>query len=143
MPGKFKRVSKDGLPKSFRLRKNPETNRITHPVKTGSKLNVRSKLEEQTIAIFEKFKIDFIYEPTLLIEGRKIKPDFFLSKHNLFIEICGLRGMPYYNDRQGYKKKLYDKYDIPVVFVDVNNQRQLKLKLLAELSQRKIIKNHL
>jgi len=68
-------------------------------VETESGLLVRSKYERECVKFFEDNNVEFQYEPLILLSGRQYRPDFFLPKYNLFIELCGYNHMPFYRDR--------------------------------------------
>jgi hypothetical protein len=87
-------------------------------IETLSGINVRSSYEKACADLFYQNNIKFQYEPLMLLEGRKFRPDFFLPDFNLFVEICGYNHQPYYRDRINYKKQIYDKNGLNAVFID-------------------------
>ncbi|MFH1688422.1 MAG: hypothetical protein ABIE70_12995 [bacterium] len=78
-------------------------------------------------------RIEFQYEPLMLVGGRQVRPDFYLPGVNLFIEICGFNHMPHYRQRVAEKKKMYSAAQLPSVFIDYHNASQLRQQLAAAL----------
>ena len=105
--------------------------RSTPTVETESGLMVRSKYEKECVRFFEDNNIEFQYEPLILLSGRQYRPDFFLPKYNLFIELCGYNHMPFYRDRVAQKRKLYEHHNLRAVFINYNGSGSLP-KLLRE-----------
>jgi hypothetical protein len=106
--------------------------KLTEPgVETSFGLKVRSNYEKETAEYFVQNNIEFQYEPLILLHGRQFRPDFYLPKHNLFIEICGYNHMPHYRLRIAKKKQLYSKYGLNSVFIDYDGKGSLS-KLIAE-----------
>jgi len=123
--GYKKRLSKKGRwvpPRGadIKISKFPEPG-----VETSDGLKVRSLYEKQAVEFFKENNIEFQYEPLMLLHGRQFRPDFYLPKHNLFIEICGYNHMPYYRIRVEKKKHLYSKYGLNAIFIDYNGNGSL------------------
>lgn len=102
-------------------------------VKTASGLAVRSKYERECVRFFEDNKIEFQYEPLILLAGRQYRPDFYLPEYNLFIELCGYNHMPFYRDRNAYKRELYHQHKLKALFIDYNGKGSLPEILRKEL----------
>jgi hypothetical protein len=138
---KRKRPQKDGRPLAVRSRKQPR-NKIHEPqLDSSSGIKVRSKLEQKCVDILRSHKINFQYEPLILLSGKQLRPDFYLPDYNLFIEICGLRKMPYYDERYNSKEKLYEIYSLDVIIIEANSTKDVENKLLKSFQVRKIISN--
>jgi hypothetical protein len=93
---------------------------------TESGIKVRSKYEQRCADYLYTCGITFQYEPLILLEGRKYRPDFYLPHYNLFIEICGYGHMPFYNDRIRQKKRVYEKEKINAIFILYNGRGSLE-----------------
>jgi len=61
---------------------------------TYKKVQMRSKLESKVAMFLDGLKIKWIYEPTtfLLSDGIMYKPDFYLPKLKMWIEVKGVIG---------------------------------------------------
>jgi hypothetical protein len=128
-----KRIRKDGRPVPGRGLRLPRKQRFQRELPTASDIRVRSQYEKHCVAYFESNRIQYHYEPVLLLGGRQYRPDFFLPEYNLFVEICGYGHMPYYRDRVVQKKQIYNKYQIPVLFLHYNGKGSLEKLLYEEL----------
>jgi hypothetical protein len=137
---KRKRINKDGRPLSVRVRKQSGKKILEPHLDSSTGIKVRSKLEQKCIDIFQSNKIRFQYEPLILLSGKQLRPDFYLPDHNLFIEICGLRKMPYYDERYNAKEKLYEIYNLDVIIINATTTKSVEKKLLESLKIKKIIK---
>ncbi len=93
-------------------------------------IKVRSTYEQRTVAYLKKIGLKFQYEPLLLLDGRQYRPDFFLPELNLFLEICGMNHMPYYNEHIEKKKRLYEKHNLKAVFISYSGKGSLE-KIIA------------
>ena len=100
-------------------------------IETTNGIKVRSSYEKQAVEFFTKSNIEFQYEPLILLHGRQFRPDFYLPKLNLFIEICGYNHMPHYRLRIAKKKQLYSKYNLKAIFIDYDGKGSLS-KLISE-----------
>ena len=137
---KRKRIKKDGRPLSVRVRKQPRKKILDPHLDSSTGIKVRSKLEQKCIDIFKTNNIKFQYEPLILLSGKQLRPDLYLPNHNLFIEICGLRKMPYYDERYKSKEKLYEIYNLDVIIINATTTKSVEKKLLESLKFKKIIK---
>lgn len=98
-------------------------------IEAGSGLRVRSKLEKSCVAYLREHRISFKYEPLLLLDGRKFRPDFYLPEFDLFLEIAGYTHMPFYRDRLGDKTDIYRKYNLAVKIIRPKNTSDLRGEL--------------
>ena len=130
-----KRIKKTGKPSAVRGVRLAPKFKFKRTVKTGNNFRVRSRYEKKCVEYFEKNKIDYQYEPLVLLAGRQYRPDFFLSEYNLFVEICGYGHMPFYNDRVEFKRELYRRHNLRAVFVRFNGRGSLEKILEKELSE--------
>lgn len=77
---------------------------------------VRSKSEVIIANALYQHKLDYEYEPDLLIEGKLYKPDFKVEDYDtgiaIYIEHCGMMNDPKYRKRWENKKKMYEKNGI-------------------------------
>jgi len=105
----------------------------TPAVETDSGLMVRSKYEKDCVSFFEENKIEFQYEPLILLSGRQFRPDFFLPQYNLFIELCGYTHMPFYRDRIEKKRQLYAHHNLNALFIVYSGKGSLPELLYREL----------
>lgn len=97
--------------------------------------NVRSKYEKRTAEYLEKNNIKYQYEPLILLENRKYRPDFYLPDFNLFLEICGYGHMPFYSDRIAQKQKIYERNRLKAVFLHYNGRGSLEELIRIELQK--------
>ncbi|MBN1211370.1 MAG: hypothetical protein JXA92_02225 [candidate division Zixibacteria bacterium] len=103
-------------------------------VSTAAGTAVRSRYEKKAVEYFRAENIEFLYEPLLLLDGKKYRPDFFLPAFDLFVEICGYGLMPHYRDRIAFKKQLYKKHDLRVIFITYNGRGSLEKLIEKELA---------
>jgi len=96
---------------------------------------VRSRYEKTTADFLYKNNIEFQYEPLILLAGKQYRPDFFLPRHNLFLEICGYNHMPFYTDRIGFKEQLYRKHSLNAIFIRYNGKGSLSAILRRSLGE--------
>lgn len=136
---KRKRINKDGRPVPLRYRKQSKRKILEPHLESPKGIKVRSKLELKCIEIFDKYGIEFQYEPLMLLRGRQLRPDFYLPDYNLFFEICGLRHMPYYDEKYIGKEKVYENSKLDVIIIDADTVKSVELKLLKSLKERKIL----
>lgn len=130
---------KDGRltpPRGVKLERN-EKNAPRYETRAGFK--VRSRLEQRCADWLHEQKIAVQYEPLILLAGRQYRPDFFLPQHELFIEICGYRHMPFYTDRQEEKRRLYERHHLNVIFINAGGAAEALKKLKAALSDAGIL----
>lgn len=82
--------------------------------KTTSGIMVRSKSEVIVADILDKLGIDYKYEKTLEIKGKKYIPDFTLSYQgkNAYLEHLGMLGNTTYNEHWQEKKENYSQAGI-------------------------------
>ena len=94
---------------------------------------MRSRLEKSCAEFLTDRNIEFIYEPLLLLSGKQYRPDFYLPKFGLFVEICGFTHMPYYRDRIELKQKVYSAQGLNCAFIVARSERALRSQLSAAL----------
>ncbi|MFH2057046.1 MAG: hypothetical protein ABIJ61_13895, partial [bacterium] len=123
-------------PRGVRLERK-ERNAPRYETRAG--FLVRSKLEQQCADWLAEQGITLQYEPLILLAGRQYRPDFFLPRHELFIEICGYRHMPFYTDRQEEKRRLYERHRLQVLFIDASRAAEAIRKLKTALSEAGIL----
>lgn len=102
-------------------------------IEADSGLLVRSKYEKCCVRFFKENNIEFQYEPLILLSGRQYRPDFFLPRYNLFIELCGYTHMPFYCDRLDKKKQLYAHHNLKALFIVYRGKGSLTELLRREL----------
>ncbi|PKK83182.1 MAG: hypothetical protein CVT49_09725 [candidate division Zixibacteria bacterium HGW-Zixibacteria-1] len=108
--------------------------RFEPTIATKSGINVRSKYEKKCADFLFENKIEFQYEPLILLAGKQYRPDFFLPDQNLFLEICGYNHMPFYVDRVGFKRQLYEKHNLRAIFIHYNGKGSLEEELKKSLA---------
>ena len=96
---KRKRMPKTGRPSPKPGVKLVRKKKFEAMLQTESGIRVRSKYEVCCADFLYKNNISFRYEPLILLAGKQYRPDFYLPRYNIFIEICGYGHMPFYNDR--------------------------------------------
>ncbi|MFZ5980389.1 MAG: hypothetical protein ACOYVF_07125 [Candidatus Zixiibacteriota bacterium] len=128
---RLKKTGRPGPVRGVRLRRDKA---FQPRLKTAdNSLLVRSRNEQQCVVYFTKKRIKFVYEPLLVIEGRQYRPDFYLPKFNIFLEICGYGHMPHYRERVAFKKQLYQKNGLRVLFIEYSGRGSLEKTLAQEL----------
>jgi DNA helicase-4 len=100
---------------------------------TVSGVRVRSSYEQRTADYLTKNGINFQYEPLILLDGKQYRPDFFLPRYNLFLEICGMGHMPFYRDHVEQKRRLYQKHNLCAIFIPYNGKGSLEKIIKEEL----------
>ena len=133
-----KHFSKDGKTVHPYL---PYKRKKHHPpgIETDEGIAVRSQYEKAVVELLVKHKIRFQYEPLMLLNGKQYRPDFYLPDRNLFIEICGLTHLPYYQDRVAYKKQIYEQAELNAIFISGKTMTEIKNELVRALQERKIL----
>jgi len=124
------RLSKDGKPREVGTRL-PRKKPFEPVLETKSGVKVRSQYEQECVAWFEANAIEFQYEPVMLVGGKQYRPDFYLPKYNLFVEICGYGHMPHYAERQKKKEAAYKRAGLKAVFVHCREKGEVA-KLLTK-----------
>lgn len=132
---KRKRPKKDGCPGPVRGVRYKNSKISPANIAADDETKVRSKLEKECVEYFKEHKIEFSYEPLILLTGKQYRPDFYLPGLDLFIEICGYTHMPFYNDRMEKKKRLYKKHGLKVVFIVGEKRKLIKENLANCLKQ--------
>ncbi len=73
---------------------------------------VRS-LSEKTIADYLfTHKVEYVYEKHIKLDGKEIKPDFYLPVYDLYIEFWGMLERPDYFETFKWKVDMYHKHHI-------------------------------
>jgi len=129
------RTGNIGIPPGKRGIKIPRKKKFEPVIPTLSGVSVRSQYEKICADYLYQHKINFRYEPLILLEGKQYRPDFFLTDYNIFIEICGYNHMPYYRDRVRWKIQLYRKHDLQTIFIQYNGKGSLKKIIASELDK--------
>lgn len=132
-------MKKDGRPMPSRGLRLPRKKKFEAELDTTAGVKVRSKYEKRCAEFLEKYGIRFQYEPLILLDGRKYRPDFYLPDYNLFVEICGYRHMPHYTDRQSHKEQIYEKRSLNSLFINYSGKGSLEKLLRAELEQAGVV----
>ncbi|MBD3233409.1 MAG: hypothetical protein GF315_06760 [candidate division Zixibacteria bacterium] len=101
---------------------------------TNAGVKVRSHYEKVCADFLHENNVEFIYEPLIIIEGKKYRPDFYLPEYDLFIEICGYNHMPFYRDRIKFKRELYRKNNMRSEFISVHNNHNYEQFIRKRLS---------
>jgi hypothetical protein len=86
-----------------------------------SRITYKSKGERQIADMLQRYRLDFVYEPGLLIYDRDPHqpriwyPDFGLPQYSVYIEYFGVEGDSQYDARTRYKLDAYARQQIAVV----------------------------
>ncbi len=110
-------------------RRSPRKRFGSGTVATSTGRPVRSKHEKMCAEYLAANGVEFIYEPLLLLSGRQFRPDFYLPKLGIFIEICGYTHMPFYRDRMEEKRRVYAAQGLTVHFIEPRAGKSLKEQL--------------
>ena len=62
----------------------------------------------------------------MLTNGKKIRPDFYLSKYNVYIEYFGMLGDKKYNSIMALKEDTFKKENMSVIKLYPNNYKNLE-----------------
>lgn len=88
---------------------------------------VRSNGERKIARYLENHGIAYQYERRLVLEGRKLFPDFYLPQHNVYVEFWGR-----VNEDRRYrafmckKKELYSRHHITVISVEPRHVQHIQ-----------------
>ena len=105
------------------------------PYKTNRGETVKSGGEKRIADYFHRYGIKYEYERQLRFGGflgfnsKKFRPDFYLPDFNLYIEYCGLRGQTEYDRTVNYKKRMYRKHSVRIVYIYPTELRDLHFVL--------------
>mgnify|MGYP003574437655 CR=1 FL=1 len=102
--------------------------------KRAKTCRVRSGLEVVVANYLYDQWIEFVYEPTLKLDGKTCVPDFYLSGYGLYFEFWGMTHLPDYRERMEEKKKLYSKHGMFFVSIYSNDA---KVRKIGEVFPRK------
>jgi len=128
----YKKSGKYGPLRGIRV---PRKGRFEPVLETESGVKVRSLYEKRCADYLFRNKIEFQYEPLMLLGGRQFRPDFFLPEYSLFLEICGYDHMPFYRDRTAHKRHVYRKQGLQSVFLHYKGKGSLETRIRTELSR--------
>lgn len=85
------------------------------PTRNG---RVRSRAEKRLAGFFESQQINYEYEPSLVLAGKELSPDFYLPDHEVYVELWGLADSDRrYQRMMSLKKALYARHSIPVISI--------------------------
>ncbi|MDP2910626.1 MAG: hypothetical protein Q8N58_02485 [bacterium] len=99
-------------------------------VRTKSGVRVRSRAERSIAEMFDDLELAYHYEKPLVLDGIRIKPDFYLPKENIYVEFWGLTHLPGYNRIKERKQNLYKKHGIRVISLYPRDLGNLKANFL-------------
>lgn len=95
---------------------NGKNNPFKPRIKTELNVKVRSKGEKEIANFLKENNIKAEYESkNLILDGYVCVPDFWLPKHNIFIEFYG--GYPGSRTKKIIKNKLYKKHHLKVISI--------------------------
>ena len=98
-------------------------------VRTSSGVRVRSNSERRIAELLDKRCITYRYEHPMILDGVKLKPDFYLPREKVYIEFWGLVGNKYYEKIMRMKRRLYKKHNVKVISLYPRHMRNLKSNL--------------
>ena len=130
---KRRRHKKSGKYSPLRGIRVPRKRRFEPVLATESGVKVRSQYEKRCADYLFRNRIEFQYEPLILLGGRQFRPDFFLPEYNLFLEICGYDHMPFYRDHTAHKQQIYGKRELRSVFLHYEGKSSLETKIRTDL----------
>ena len=100
----------------------------------------KSEGEKRIAEVLNKYRIDFKYEWPVLIkdDDKKLRiwyPDFFLSKHGVYLEYFGYDNNPDYDNGRKRKEKIYKEMKMDVISIDskIRGDNQLENHLINQL----------
>ena len=106
---------------------------------------VRSKAEKSVADYLHENNIKYKYEETINLGKNKIKYDFYLPKHDIYIEYWGLEGLDNktgekYRARKAEKIEIYDEYNLKLISIqpeDLKNLDKIIPRRIKELGSKK------
>ena len=105
---------------------------------------VRSRCERKLVDFFEDSNIRYIYEPLLVLDGKKLHPDFYLQDYRIYVEFWGMVDSSLvYQRYMARKLKLYKKHNVPMISLyprhlkDIRTNFPLLLKKATEQTQQR------
>ena len=96
---------------------------------------VRSLSEKYIADFFFTHRVQYQYEMTLVLDGHKLIPDFYLPQYNLYVEFWGKLDDPAYFRSFRMKTDLYKAHGIKFIALQDNDlptldkNFEIKLKL--------------
>lgn len=96
---------------------------------TSNNCVVRSRAEAMIDDSLHKLQINHVCEKKIIIQGRVVKPDFYLRKTDTIIEYWGLEDKAWYRANQRKKLQLYKAHNIACLSIrpkDIENVPKLE-----------------
>ncbi|MBU4340548.1 MAG: hypothetical protein KKD46_06495 [Euryarchaeota archaeon] len=103
-------------------------------VRTKHGLLVRSRIERTIAEFLTDNGIIVQYEPTLILEGRELHPDFFIQAIGVYLEHWG-SDEPEYKEVRRKKEEVYKKYNVKYISTEESDVDNIYDKLKIELSR--------
>ncbi|CAG0994301.1 hypothetical protein FLAV_02484 [Flavobacteriales bacterium] len=103
-------------------------------VRTKHGLSVRSRIERTIAEFLMENGIIFQYEPTLILDGEELHPDFYIQTIGIYLEHWG-SDEPSYVENRRKKEEIYRKYNIKYISTEESDVDNIYDKLKIELSK--------
>lgn len=124
---------------SFRRKKYHSKNRRKYGgwYRTKRGHFVKSQAELELANYFADHHEYYRYEKPLNLDGKKIKPDFYLpnrGRAGIYVEYQGMSGFRWGRKRYDLKQRIYDHNHVPVVNLYPSQFGNLGKSLMAKIS---------
>lgn len=94
---------------------------------------LQSSLEEVVADILYERGIEYITHKVLILRGKRFFPDFYLPKHNLYIEVFGMSDLDFYREKMALKIKEYEENGVNCIYLYKEDFKCIQDKLDREL----------
>ncbi len=68
-----------------------------------------------------------------MLRGKRFFPDFYLPKHNLYIEVFGMSDLDFYREKMALKIKEYEENGVNCIYLYKEDFKCIQDKLDREL----------
>lgn len=103
-------------------------------VRTKHGLLVRSRIERTIAEFLTDNGIIVQYEPTLILDGQELHPDFYIQAIGVYLEHWGSDGPNYLKNRK-IKEDIYKKHNVKYISTEESDVDNIYDKLKIELSK--------
>ena len=94
---------------------------------------LQSSLEEVVADILYERGIEYTTHKVLILRGKRFFPDFYLPKHNLYIEVFGMSDLDFYREKMALKIKEYEENGVNCIYLYKEDFKCIQDKLDREL----------
>ena len=94
---------------------------------------LQSSLEELVADILYERGVEYTTHKVLILRGKRFFPDFYLPKHNLYIEVFGMSDLDFYREKMALKIKEYEENGVNCIYLYKEDFKCIQDKLDREL----------